>query len=145
MLNFEHIQPGDLLPTFEMPPVSRLALALYCGASGDHNPVHVDIDYARNAGLPDVFAHGMLSMAWLGHVLTRWVPQQAIRNFSVRFAAITNVGERVLCSGKVVETLHRDNERLVRVELTTRNAEGQIKLNGEALVALPNGQDSLPT
>ena len=145
MPNFEHIQPGDLLPSFEMPPVSRLALALYCGASGDHNPVHVDIDYARNAGLPDVFAHGMLSMAWLGHVLTRWVPQQAIRSFSVRFAAITTVGERVLCSGKVVETLQRDNERLVRVELTTRNAEGQIKLNGEALVALPKGQDSLPT
>jgi acyl dehydratase len=97
----------------------------------------VDIDYARNAGLPDVFAHGMLSMAWLGQVLTRWVPQHAIRSFSVRFVALTNVGERISCSGKVVEKLVRDGERLVRVELTTRNAQGQIKLSGEALVALP--------
>jgi acyl dehydratase len=62
---------------FALPPVSRLGLALYCGASGDHNPIHVDIDFAKAAGMPDVFAHGMLSMAWLGRLLTNWVPQTA--------------------------------------------------------------------
>ena len=45
-------------------------LALFAGASGDHNPIHIDIDFARKAGMPDVFAHGMLSMAWLGRLLT---------------------------------------------------------------------------
>lgn len=145
MPNFDRIQPGEALPGFETPPVSRFALALYCGASGDHNPIHVDIDFALKAGLPDVFAHGMLSMAWLGQVLTRWVPQHAVRSFSVRFVALTNVGECITCSGKVVEKLARDGERLLRVELTTRNPQGQIKLSGEALVALPNPQETLPT
>jgi hypothetical protein len=51
--------------------------------------------------------------------------------------ALTNVGERISCSGKVVEKLVCDGERLVRVELTTRNAQGQIRLSSEALVALP--------
>jgi hypothetical protein len=41
-------------------------LAVFAGASGDHVPLHIDIDFARRAGMPDVFAHGMLGMAWLG-------------------------------------------------------------------------------
>ena len=84
---------GSALPPFVAPPLTRLTLALYAGASGDHNPIHVDLDFARRAGMPDVFAHGMLSMAYLGRLLTNWVPQQAIREFSVRFAAITQVGD----------------------------------------------------
>lgn len=136
-LNFDSIQVGDALPSFEMPPVSRLTLALYCGASGDHNPVHVDTDFAKAAGMPDVFAHGMLSMAWLGQVLTRWVPQTAIRDYSVRFAAITQVGERISCAGKVVEKFERNGQRCLRVELSSANQDGQTKLTGEAVIALP--------
>ncbi|HEY3047684.1 MAG TPA: MaoC family dehydratase [Polaromonas sp.] len=135
-LNFDGIQVGDALPSFETPPISRLTLALYCGASGDHNPIHVDTDFAKAAGMPDVFSHGMLSMAWLGQVLTRWVPQIAIRDYSVRFAAITQVGERIFCTGKVVEKIERDGQRCMRVELSSANQDGQIKLRGEAVIAL---------
>ena len=134
-LRYDQVQVGDALPAFETPPLSRLTLALYCGASGDHNPIHVDIDFARGAGQKDVFAHGMLSAAWLGRVLTDWVPQTAIRAYSVRFAAITQVGERIRCAGTVVEK--RDDLRQVRVELSTRNQNGQVKLTGEAWLALP--------
>ena len=58
------MQVGDTLPPLTLPPVNRTTLALFCGASGDHNPIHIDIDFARKAGMPDVFAHGML--AWPG-------------------------------------------------------------------------------
>jgi acyl dehydratase len=127
---------GDLLPPFETEPISRLTLALYCGASGDHNPIHVDTDFARAAGMPDVFAHGMLSMAWLARLLTNWTAQSAIRDFSVRFAAITQVGERITCAGRVVELLECDGERRARIEISTTNQDGQIRLTGEALIAL---------
>ena len=130
------LKPGDTLPPLELPPISRLTLALYCGASGDHNPIHVDSDFAKSAGMPDVFAHGMLSMAWLGRALTNWVPQSAIRDYSVRFAAITQVHENITCTGEVVEKFEADGERRVRLTLTTANAEGQIKLAGDAVVAL---------
>lgn len=133
---YDSVQVGDAIPSFETPPLSRLTLALYCGASGDHNPIHVDIDFVKKAGMPDVIAHGMLSMAWLARVLTSWVPQTALREYSVRFAAMTQVGERITCAGKVVEKFERAGERCVRLELSTTNAEGQVKLTGDAVVAL---------
>lgn len=134
--SFDIVQVGDRLPGFETPPLTRLTLALYCGASGDHNPIHVDTDFARAAGMPDVIAHGMLSMAWLARVLTDFVPQTALREYGVRFAAMTQVGERIRCAGTVVEKFERNGERCVRIELTTTNQDGQTKLSGEAVVAL---------
>lgn len=134
---FDSIEVGDSLPVFEMAPISRLSLALYCGASGDHNPIHVDSDFAKSAGMPDVIAHGMLSMAWLGRLLTNWVDQGAIRGFSVRFLSITHVGERITCAGKVVEKFRQDDgQACVRIEVTTVNQGGQVKLAGQAVVVL---------
>lgn len=130
------LRVGDRLPPLQLPPVSRLTLALYCGASGDHNPIHVDRDFARAAGQADVFAHGMLSMAWLGRLLTDWVPQQALRRFDVRFAAITQVGEAIRCTGEVAGIVGEQGERRARLLLQTTNEAGQIKLQGEAVVAL---------
>lgn len=131
------LQPGDALPPLELPPIRRLDLALYCGASGDHNPIHVDIDFAKSAGMPDVFAHGMLSAAWLARLLTHWVPQSAIRSLDLRFAAITHVGERIRCTGTVAEKFEHEGRRGVRLKLMTANHEGIAKLSAEALVAWP--------
>ncbi|MBT2322759.1 MaoC family dehydratase [Variovorax paradoxus] len=135
--SWDTLQQGDTLPPLELPPISRLALALYCGASGDHNPIHVDTDFARSAGMPDVFAHGMLSAAWLGRLLTNWVPQSAIRSLDVRFAAITQVGERITCTGKVTEKYEDAGRRCARLQLATTNQDGLIRLSGEALIVWP--------
>ena len=56
--SFAQVQVGETLPELQLPPVDRTTLALFAGASGDHNPMHIDIDVARRAGAPDVFAHG---------------------------------------------------------------------------------------
>ena len=132
-LRYADVKVGDELPPLQAAPITRLTLALYCGASGDHNPIHVDIDFARAAGMDDVIAHGMLSMAYLARTLTDWVPQQALRQFGTRFAAITRVGERITCRGRVVEKLP-DHE--VRIELVASNDAGETKLIGDAIVAL---------
>ena len=134
------LKVGDVLPAFTTPPVSRFTLALYCGASGDHNPMHVDSDYARAGGSPDVFAHGMLSMGYLGRLLTNWVPQRQLRDYGVRFVAITQVGEAITCSGTVTELFEVDvagqPERRARLSLQTTNQHGQVKLTGDAVIAL---------
>jgi acyl dehydratase len=127
---------GDILPELVLPPVDRTTLALFAGASGDHNPIHIDIDFARRAGMPDVFAHGMLVMAWLSRVVTDWAPQRQMRSFSVRFAGITQLGNVISCSGKVAELLEVDGEPRARLELMSRNQFGQVKIVGEAVVAL---------
>jgi acyl dehydratase len=134
---FDTVKPGDTLPPLVLAPLSRATLALYAGASGDHNPIHIDTDFARRAGMPDVFAQGMLSMAWLGRMLTLWTAQRNLREFGVRFTALTQVGERITCTGRVAEKIERDGERLVRVEIQTVNEAGAVKLAGEALIALP--------
>ena len=134
-LVYDAVNVGDALPPLTLPPLTRTTLALYAGASGDHNPMHIDIDFARAAGMPDVFAHGMLSMAWLGRLLTEWAPQRDLREWSVRFSAITHVGERIVCTGRVTEKLERDGEPLIRVAVSTANEAGAIKLIGEALIA----------
>lgn len=132
-VQFDTLEVGGTLPPFAAAPLSRLTLALYAGASGDHNPIHVDTDFAAGAGMPDVFAHGMLSMAYLGRLLTNWVPQDAIREFSVRFAAITHVGDAITCTGVVTEK--DEVAGTVRIALSTCNQQGEIKLTGEALIA----------
>src|SRR5690349_4359 len=121
------------IPTLETPPISRLTLALFAGASGDHNPIHVDLDFAREAGFDDVFAHGMLSMAYLGRMLTDWMPQSALREFRVRFTAITHVHDRVICTGRIVERLERHGEQLARVEIQAATHRGEVTLTGEAV------------
>ena len=135
-LSYDQVQVGDALPAFTTEPISRLTLALYCGASGDHNPIHVDSDFAQAAGQADVFAHGMLSMAYLGRLLTNWVPQTALREYGVRFVAITQVHAQVRCEGRVTEKFEHGGERRVRVELSTTDQHGQTKLAGDAVIAL---------
>lgn len=134
---FAAIQVGDELPALQLPPVDRTTLALFAGASGDHNPIHIDIDVARRAGMPDVFAQGMLGMAWLARVITGWVPQSRLRRFDARFQGITHLGNAIHCSGRVLEKLELDGEHCVRIELKSANQFGQGKIVGEALVALP--------
>lgn len=133
LLRYDEVRVGTELPPLPTDPISRLTLALYCGASGDHNPIHVDIDFARSAGLDDVFAHGMLGMAYLARLVTGWVPQRSIRALDTRFVAITHVGDRITCSGIVAEKLA---DRQVRLALSATDQSGIVKLTGEAVVEL---------
>src|SRR5882762_8281817 len=72
---FDQVKVGDAIKPIVLPPISRHQLALYCGGSGDHNPIHVDLDFAKKFGFKDVFAHGMLSMGFLGRLVTSYAPR----------------------------------------------------------------------
>lgn len=127
---------GDELPPLTLPPVNRTMLALFAGASGDHNPIHIDLDFARSAGMPDVFAHGMLGMAWLCRMLTAWAPQSRLRRVDIRFAGITHLGNVTTCRGRITGIVELGGERCARIEVSTTNQFGQAKIVGEALIAL---------
>ena len=127
---------GERIVHKAFPPITRHRLALYCGASGDHNPIHVDIDFAKQAGFPDVFSHGMLVMAYLGQALTDAVEPSRIRSFSTRFAAITQLGAKLTCEGTVTELFEEKGEKRAKLALTTKDQNGEVKLAGEAIIAL---------
>ena len=129
-------QVGSIVVDKSFPRITRTTLALYAGASGDHNPMHIDIDFARKAGFPDVFSQGMLVMAMLGQALTDAVRLDRLRSFSTRFVAITELGAKIHCEGTVAELLEADGEKRARLQLTAKDETGDIKLSGEAVVAL---------
>ena len=131
VLSFESLSVGDAMPTLTTAPISRTTLALFAGASGDPNPIHIDIDYAKKAGMDDVFAHGMLVMAYLGRALTGWIPQSSLKSFGVRFTSITNLGDAITCTGTIVEK--DDEQRRIRVALQAASQDDDVKLAGDAV------------
>ncbi|AFT99391.1 MaoC/PaaZ C-terminal domain-containing protein [Nocardia brasiliensis] len=136
MTGLASLEVGTELPPLRLAPITRTTLALFAGASGDHNPIHIDLDVARSAGLDDVFAHGMLSMAYLGRLVSDRFGPQAIRAFRVRFAAITPVHAQPTATGRVVAIDVVDGERRATLELTVVLADGTVTLLGDAVVAL---------
>lgn len=126
-------QVGDALPDLPADRVTRTTLALFAGGSGDHNPIHLDLDVARTAGLDDVFAQGMLSMAFLGRLVTDHFPQAQLRALSSRFLAITPVGAVPTCHGEVVAV----SEHELTLDLRVVLADGTTTLTGQAVVGLP--------
>ena len=135
MLRFDAITIGQQLPPLVLPPLSRTTRALYAGASGDHNPNHLDSDVARAAGMEDVFAQGMLAMAWLGRVLSAWVAQDQVRQFDARFISLTRIGDALVCSGVVTAKTEDAQARLVTVQLQAVDQRGDRKIVGSAVIS----------
>lgn len=66
--------------------LDRAMLKAYADASGDQNPIHQNEEFALSVGLPNVIAHGMLTMALVGKYVTDWAGgAAAVKEFSARF------------------------------------------------------------
>jgi acyl dehydratase len=129
-------QVGSVLPPLALNPVTRTTLALFAGGSGDHNPIHLDIDVARTAGFPDVFAQGMLSMAYVARFVRQHVEHNELVSLSARFTAITPVGARPTCTGRVVAAEKTDDGLRAQVELAVVLDDGTVTVTGNATVLL---------
>jgi acyl dehydratase len=129
---------GTVLPALTKPAITKEMLKAYGPAAGDPNPIHVDDEFARNAGYPGVFAHGMLSMGYLGEFLHRAAGGVAnVRRFRARFAKLTWPGDVVTCRGVVTAVREEDGRRLVDCDVWTETQTGERKVTGQATLALP--------
>jgi acyl dehydratase len=132
------VRVGDELPGQSF-PLTRLSLVRYAGASGDFNVIHWNERVARSVGLPDVIAHGMLTMAEAVRVVTDWVGDPgAVVEYGVRFTRPVVVpdddtGASVDVTGRVTEVL--DDGR-VRVELTATSRGDKVLGQARAVVRL---------
>lgn len=116
------VEIGDELPAIEV-RVTRADLVRYAGASLDFNPIHLSERFAKAVGLPDVIAHGMLTMAIAGRVVTAWGRGELL-DYTARFTRPVVVpdddeGAALTVAGKVaaIETAE-DGARVARVNLT---------------------------
>lgn len=132
------LNSGDVLPEFVLPQITRHTLAVYCGASGDHNPIHVDSDFAKASGLDDVIAHGMLVMGYCSRALLQWVPQSAIKTFDTRFKAMTHVGDIITVRIEIVDVSEGTDTKTMSLALTARDQQSVIKTSGTATITIEN-------
>jgi len=134
---------GDELPALQL-RISRADLVRYAGASGDFNPIHWSDRMADAVGLPGVIAHGMLTMALAGRLITRWAGSPAaVRSYGVRFTRPVVVpdddkGALVELSGKIVEVAEApDGTPVARIAITARFDGRTVLGKATAEVALP--------
>lgn len=133
---------GDPLPSLEV-QVTRADLVRYAGASGDLNPIHWSDRVAGAVGLPGVIAHGMLSMALAGRVLTAWTGDPAaVRSYGTRFTRPVVVpdddaGATVELGGTVAEIREVDGVRVAVVDLKAVFEGKTVLGRARAEVVLP--------
>ena len=135
-LSYDDVQVGDTAPEVRH-TLTRTDLVRYAGASGDFNPMHHDEVAATGVGLPSVFGHGMFSMGVLGRAIGDWVGAGALRRFQVRFTKQTWPGEELVSRVTVTGKREEGGERLLDLEVSLANADGEVKVAGEAVAALP--------
>jgi acyl dehydratase len=116
--------------------IDRAMLKAYADASGDQNPIHQNEEFARAVGLPNVIAHGMLTMALVGEYVTQWAGgSQHIKEFSGRFMkpVIVPADQKVdlTVSGNVVAV---DGNQII-LELNATSAGVKVFAMSQAVIA----------
>jgi acyl dehydratase len=136
---FEEVGVGDELPPLSV-TLTREDLVRYAGASLDFNPIHWNDATATGVGLPGVIAHGMLTMALAGRLVTDWVGDPgAVVRFGTKFTrpvVVPNdgVGATVELTGTV--RAKNDEDRTAQVEIVARFAGRTVLGRPVAVVRL---------
>ena len=135
---FESVSEGQALPPFVVEKLTRTDLVRYAGASGDFNPIHHDEEFAKLAGNPTVFGHGMLTAGFVAKCLTDAVGAENLRRYKVRFATRVWPGDTITCAGRVVRKYEADGERRIDGEVTATTQRGETAVTGTFTAALPS-------
>jgi acyl dehydratase len=111
--------------------VNRALLMAYADASGDQNPIHQNEEFALSVGLPNVIAHGMLTMALVGKFVTDWAGGSSkVNHFGARFIKPVIVPADTDVDLTVTGTVTEVTDRTISIDLTATSAG--IKVLGMA-------------
>jgi len=140
MPRYHEVEAGTQIPPKSY-QLKRVNLVKYAGASGDFNIIHWNERVAREVGLPNVIAHGMLTMAQAGNFVTEWANGDpgAVVELGVRFSKMVPVpdddeGATVEISGTVAEKL---GDGQVGIDLIARSGDEKVLSRSRAVVRLP--------
>ncbi|HEX8582517.1 MAG TPA: MaoC/PaaZ C-terminal domain-containing protein [Acidimicrobiales bacterium] len=137
---FDDVQVGDQLPPASY-PITRLDLVRYAGASGDFNVIHWNQRIATSVGLPDVIAHGMLTMATAARLVTDWAGDPgAMAEYGVRFTkpvVVPDDDRGALLEVAGVVSAKDEQARTVRVDVTATSGGDKVLGRAQAVVRLP--------
>jgi acyl dehydratase len=126
------VEVGTAVAERAYPPFTREDLRRYAEASGDFNPLHLDTEFARQAGFDDVIVHGMLGMALLGRLVTETFPDYRLQLFRARFRNVVAMGEPIRCTARLESW--RDGVALLT--LAAADVAGVALIEGTATLAV---------
>ena len=131
-------EPGRELPEVRR-SVDQQMVTAYANASGDHNPIHLDADFAARTQFGAIVAHGMLTLAFIGQMMheafgAAWQEQGTLK---VRFKGPAYPGDKVTTFGNVVRETAQESQMLVECSVGLRNQDGVELISGTASVRLP--------
>jgi acyl dehydratase len=131
---------GQALSPLVKPAITREQLVAYAEASGDHNPIHLNDDFARMAGLDGVIAHGMLSMGFLGQFVSGWMGtlegHPTLARLKVRFSAMVKPGDVLTCKGTIKRIERREGHTHLTLDMWAENQRGERVTGGDAEVSV---------
>ena len=106
----------------------------YAGASGDFNPIHIDVDFAKSVGLPQNILHGLYSMAQVARACTSAAggDPRSLRRLSVQFRGMGFPEQEIAVTGEVAE----ESDGLVLVKAEAVQGDNRIIRRGEAELRL---------
>jgi acyl dehydratase len=125
---------GDEVAPFSR-KVTQEQVKAYADASGDHNPIHLDPEFARSVGLPGTIAHGLLEMGILADAIAAWAGGNAnLLRLSCRFSKPLLPGDTIICTGTVVSV---DDAGVATLSVAASSDRGdRVLTNGRATVRL---------
>ena len=138
IIYFEDVKVGDEIAPLVKEPVTRTQIVRYAGASRDFNPIHHDEPLAQSAGYKSVFAHGMMSMAFLGQMVKEWCGHERLKKMKVRFMNLTLPGDTLTCRGKIINKYQREGENCIECDIFAQNQRNEIVTKGTAVILLPS-------
>jgi len=117
---------GDELESRTLPPLTRLQLIKYAGASGDYNPIHTVDEAAEEVGLDGVIAHGMLTAATMGLPFSPFLEHGYVRGLEVRFSGMVYLGDEITVGGHVSEREESGEDCLYTFEVYAKHEENTV-------------------
>ena len=131
------MQPGDELAGVER-TVTQAQVEAYADAAGDHNPIHLDAEFAAKTPFGRRIAHGMLTLAMVSEMLTSAYPDNWASGgrLKVRFRAPVFPGETVHVSGEVKKVTDTGGVQTTQITVNVKKDDGEDVITGQAFVQI---------
>jgi len=149
----EQVTWDKLEEGMELRPLPKVAttrmIIEWAGASGDFNPIHYDVPFAKSAGMDRPVVQGALKRQWLVQFITTWMGDEGtLKKFSCKYRSMDyprymksitepQDGETWLCKGTVKKKYINGGEALVDCAVWVENGSGEVTTEGKATIVLP--------
>lgn len=132
------MKPGNALPSISKVVVQE-NVNTYAKASGDHNPLHLDPEFAASTHFGRVVAHGMLVLGYISEMMAQafglyWLETGQLK---IQFRSPVYPGNRVATFGEVLKLSEENGHVRLTCSVGCRNQDGEEVINGEAWVTIP--------